>query len=294
MALKNSDTILTHDGLLQLSPEALSFLLSREVIEINSEKDVLDVVIAWAQNRLENSDDTESSLREELEKCDILKNVHVLALPEKDFIKFLTGIGKEIFTEDELERIEYNYFSDTCEKFISPLRMDRMLEQRIPICGYDYLAVNSDKDSLDVNLKIYENANGIRPIIKTVILPSQINPANILYDNVSHRTHYNECILIEAIVNDVVVARGSFFDRVKYSDDININLNTFNTTAIYMNKKYDELGAGERYYEAKIKIMFKVYGYYPLAVDTKAASDAIELMDKSRFIHEIVLASPKI
>lgn len=291
VALKNSDTILAHDGLLLLSPKSLSFLLSREVIEVTSEQEILDIVIAWAQNRLQNTE-SESTLRSELENFGILQNIRILALPENDFIEFITGIGTEIFTQEELEQIEFNYFSDTCEKIICPIRIDRFLENRVPICGYDYVSVNSDKDSLEVDLKVFETASGVRPIIKTIILPSQIHPANILYDNVSHRTHYNECLLVEVVVGEAIVARGSFYDRVKYSDDIHINLNNFNCTAMYLNKKYDETGA-VKYYEARIRIMFKTYGYYPLAVETKSVED-IELLDKSRFIHEMVLASPKI
>lgn len=290
MALNNSDMILNHDGFLQLSPEALSFLLSREVIDVHSEKDVIDVVIAWAQNRIENQQ--ESNLRLELENHGILKHLRLLALPKEDFVTFLTETGREIFTDEELTNVEYNYFSDTCEKFISPLRTERTLEKRIPICGNDYLAVNAENDTIDVTVKIYELPTGVRPVIKTLILPSQINPALVLFDNVSHRTHYNECLLVEMSVCGKVVARGTFYDRIKYSDEINVNLNTFNYAPMYA-RKYDGIEE-DTCYEAKIRIVFKTFGYYPLAVEMKQDCSPVVLKEPCRFVHEFVLTSPKI
>lgn len=291
LALKNSDILLNHDGLLQMTPEALSFLLSREVIQVTSEIEVIDMVVTWAQTRLENLGQSNENLRAELDKSGILKQLRILSLMENEFVTFITGIGKDIFTEQELDQLEYNYFSDTCEMYVSPVRIERMLEQRIPISGTDYLTVNSSSDLYEVDVKVFETEFGVRPIIKMIVMPSQINPANILYDNVSHRTHYKECILAEVSVNDKVIARGSFCERIKYSDDINITLNTFNFAPMYANFD-DNLEA--KYYKAKIKIIFKNHGYYPLAVECRYDETApIVLENPSRFIHEFVLTSPK-
>lgn len=284
--------LLGHEGIKHVSPEALSFLLSRDVIEVNSELEVIEMAVGWAENRLEQDDESENNLRRQLDQCGILRQLRILSLPKAEFVDFITGLGKKIYTEVELDRLEYNYFSDTCEEYTSPIRTERLLECRVPICGTDYLAVNADNDHLEVNVKVFGSELGIRPIIKTIIIPSQINPANILYDNVSHRTHYNEYILVEVTVNDKVTARGSFFDRIKYSDDVTISLNTFNYAPMYIQTNQEE---EDTYYEAKIKIIFKNHGYYPLAVETKCDEDApIVLTEHCRFVHEFVLTSPKI
>lgn len=293
LVLQNSDKILSHEGFTQMCPKELSFLLSREVIQVASEQEVIDSVITWAYHQIENSESLEN-IRQALEQDGILQQLRILALSKDKFIDFITGPGKEIFSEDELEQLEYNYFSDSCESFVNPIRVDRMLEQRIPVSGTDYLAVDSETNTYDVNVKIFETDQGVRPFLKMIVIPSQLNPANILYDNVSHRTHYNECILVEISVNEKVVARGSFYDRIKYSDDINITLNTFNHTPIYASNNNNDEDFARAFYEANVNIIFKKYGYYPLAVETKNDPDSpVILQEPCRFITEFVLTSPK-
>lgn len=55
MASKNPTSILTHEVFLALSPEAVSLLLTREVVEVDSETEVIEAVTRWARNRCEST-----------------------------------------------------------------------------------------------------------------------------------------------------------------------------------------------------------------------------------------------
>lgn len=205
-------------------------------------------------------------------------------------MRFLTGTAAEIFTPAELAALETDYYSST------PTvqdRTERTTETRIAICGFDYISANPEHDSIETVVKIHQNTAGARPIIKMLIVPSQINPANILYDNVSHKTHYDERVHAEVIVSNRVIGRGSFDGRVKYGEDIFIPINTFNTVPVYAEPKTSDLDMND-FYAATVKIKFGAFGYYPLAVETKRDCWPIESISPSRYIHEFVITTPKL
>lgn len=289
-AAKHSSSLLNSEGFYKLTPKAMSLILSRDVIIVSSEHILIDNILHWADNRLSSLDIPYGTLRSELENHKILKHLRILSLGEVEFSSFLTRYGNEIFREDELIKLENDYYSETENKLVSKIRTKRILEKRIALCAYNYLDVKSVNTVIGIPVKIFEAEGGMRPVIKSLILPSQTNPVNITNCNVPLCTHYQEHMCVEVTVEDTVIATGVFNKRIKYNNDIHIQLDIIDYTPVYSSEKLDI--AGDKIYEANIKILFKTPGHYPITADTNFTTEKPIIIQNSglRFIHELVMS----